>query len=338
MNLDDFVGLTQKQLELRRNNHYVWANYLKKWSSDNLNVWHTTQTKKSSRGSIKGVAVERDFYQVQHITSEWRDFILAFSEISPKELQEKHHSYLNDFLKVQEYKRIYKLKGKKNKKIDDHFNAWKSNAIENLHTAHESDVKEILIALENKNLTVLDDVQTMCKFLSFFSHQITRTKPFKTKILANIKNEDLKVMYQKTWWFISYIIGMNMGKSFFETRKIDIHCLLINETTEDFITSDNPIINVHQSLDEDVLAVPLENEDDSFYAISPKIGYMINKSDRFKEGINYVSIDFVQEMNQKLALNADQFIISTNEAQLKFYKKLVGKRLKIIQELNLPNN
>lgn len=335
MSLNDFIGLTQKQLELRRNNHYVWANYLKKWSLDNLNVWHSTKTKKSSYGSVKGVAVERDFYQVQYITNEWRDFILDFSKQSPKELQEKHRSYLNDFLTMQEYKRIYKLNGKKDKKIDDHFNAWKSNAIENLHTAHENDVKEILISLENENLTVLDDVQNMCKFLSFFSHQISRTKPLKNKALSNIKNESIRIMYQKNWWFISYILGMNIGKSFFETRKIDTHCLLINETHEDFITSDSPIINVHDSLNENDLAVPSENQDDYFYAISPKIGYMINKSNRFKQGISYVSIDFVQEMNQKLAFNADQFIISTNEDQLKTYKKFVGKRLQIIKKLNI---
>ena len=60
----------------------------------------------------------------------------------------------------------------------------------------------------------------------------------------------------------------------------------------------------------------------------------INKSNRFKQGINYVSIDFVQEINKKLAFNADQYIIGTNETQLKNYKNLVGKRLKIIKELS----
>ena len=39
-------------------------------------------------------------------------------------------------------------------------------------------------------------------------------------------------------------------------------------------------------------------------------------------------------INKKLAFNADQYIIGTNETQLKNYKNLVGKRLKIIKELS----
>lgn len=178
----------------------------------------------------------------------------------------------------------------------------------------------------------------MCKFMIFFGHQIARTVPFRDKVLVAQKNEKLRSIFKESWWFLSYMFGMNTGKSFFETRKIDKHCLLINDSDEDFITSDHPIINVHSKIDETNLIAPSSEEADYFYAISPRLAYMINKSDLYPNGINYVSIDFVKEMNRKLAFYADQYIIGTSETQLKVYKKFVGQRLNIIEERNKPLN
>ena len=112
----------------------------------------------------------------------------------------------------------------------------------------------------------------------------------------------------------------------------DIYCLLINNSDEDFITSDHPIINVYPQINENDLSVPSSEEADYFYPISPKLGYMINKSDLFPNGINYVSVDFVKEMNRKLAFYSDQYIMSTTDTQLKVYKSFIGKRLKLIKD------
>ena len=333
MVLKSKMELTPKQLELKRENHYVWANYLKNWSLNNSDVWYTTKKLKIAHDSVKAIAKEKDLYRYQYITEQHLKLILFISKQSPEELQKHHKLYLAPFLQLQAAESIYKKSGKRNEKVLSHIEAFKSNTIENLHTAHEKGVDVVLKSLQSCDLTVLDDIQNMCKFMSYWGHQIARTKPFRDKIIAGQANQELQKIYKESWWFISYMFGMNLGKSFFETRKIDKHCLLINETNEDFITSDHPIINVHEAINENDMAVPSEDEADFFYAISPKLGYMINRSDRFKKGINYVSIDFVKEINRKLAFNADQYIIGTTETQLRIYKTLVGKRLKIIKEI-----
>lgn len=332
MVLKNKMEFTHKELELKRENHYVWANYLKNWSLNSSSVWYTTKKLKIAHDSVKAIAKEKDLYRYQYITEQHLKLILFISKKSPEELQKHHKLYLDPFLQLQAAESLYTKSGKSDEKILAYIEAFKSNTIENLHTAHEKDVDVILKSLQSYDLTVLDDIQNMCKFMSYWGHQIARTKPFRDKIIAGQANEELQKIYKESWWFISYMFGMNLGKSFFETRKIDKHCLLINETNEDFITSDHPIINVHKAIDENDMAVPSEDEADFFYAISPKLGYMINRSDRFKKGINYVSIDFVKEINRKLAFNADQYIIGTTETQLRIYKKFVGKRLKIIKE------
>lgn len=327
------MEMTSKQLEPQRENHYVWANYLKNWSLNNLGVWYTTKKLKIAHDSVKAILKEKDFYKYQLIKDQHLKLILFISKQSPEELQKLHKIFLYPFLQFQVMESLYIKSGKKDEKVKAHIEALKSNALEKLHTAHENGVSIILKRLQNHDLSVLDDIQNMNNFMSYWGHQIARTKPFRDKILAAQTNQELQKIYKESWWFISYMLGINIGKSFFETRKIDIHCLLINETNEDFITSDHPIINVHEAINENDMTVPSEDEADFFYAISPKLGYMINKSNRFKKGINYVSVDFVREINTKLAFYADQHIIGTTEDQLKFYKKLVGKRLKIIREI-----
>lgn len=327
------MELTSKQLELKRENHYVWANYLKNWSLNNSDVWYTTKKLKIAHDSVKAIAKEKDFYRYQYITKEHLDLILFLSKQSPEELQKHHKSYLDAFLRLQTVESLYIKSGKKEEKIVAHIEAFKSNTIEDLHTAHERGVEIVLNSLQRYDLTVLDNIQNMCAFMSYWGHQIARTKPFRDKIIAAQANQELQEIYKESWWFISYILGMNIGKSFFETRKIDKHCLLINETDEDFITSDHPIINVHEAININDLAAPADAEADFFYAISPKLGYMINKSDRFKNGINYISIDFVKEVNRKLAFYADQYIIGTTDTQLKIYQTFVGERLKIIKKI-----
>lgn len=337
MNLYDKVEFTAKELELKRENHYVWAKYLKNWAFSNGHVWHSTKNKKSACNSVKMIAKERDFYKFQSLSDSSLNLILFLSSQAPKELQKHHLSYLSSFKKIQLAESIYKKSGKEDKKVLAHIEAFKSNTLENLHQAHEDAVYSILECLQNGEVSVLDDTENMCNFLSFFGHQITRTKAFKDKILASNNNLELKTAYNEAWWFISYMFGMNLGKCFFETRNIDTHCLLINETAEDFITSDFPIINVHRSIDESTLDIPVEGEEDYFYAISPKLGYMINKSDIFKKGKNDVSIDFVKEINRKLAINSVEYIICSNESQLDSYKEFVGTRLETIKRLKTRN-
>src|SRR5690606_19683319 len=123
--------------------------------------------------------------------------------------------------------------------------------------------------------------------------QMTRTKSFKEKVFELAINKKVYEQYtnppypfekyhqlmSKNWWFLSYMFGMNMGASFSATRNEDKHVLLINNTSEPFITSDNPIINVHPSL-KDIPKGNAPNFMDAYYPLSPKYAYMINNSDR----------------------------------------------------------
>ncbi|WP_336939116.1 hypothetical protein [Acinetobacter modestus] len=101
------MELTPKQLELKRENHYVWVNYLRSWSLNGSDVWYTTKKLKIANDSVKAIAKEKDLYRCQYITEQHLQVILFISKQSPEELQKHHKSYLETFLKLQKVESLY---------------------------------------------------------------------------------------------------------------------------------------------------------------------------------------------------------------------------------------
>ncbi|EEZ40958.1 DUF4238 domain-containing protein [Photobacterium damselae] len=324
---------SKKHLEAKKNHHHVWANYMRRWSPDNKQVYYTTKKNNDIRlDSVKSIAVERDFYRVKPLKPEHVQVIRIWSLKSPKDLHELHMSYLNDYLKMQYMESLYVQSGKKDETVDKLIEAWKSNGIENYHTAHENEVQEILEALANRDLSILDKDDNMIKFMQFFGHQIARTKNFKDTI-SNAADNHIKTLTLECWWFIGYMFGMSIGRSLYLDRKDDTHCLLINDTDIPFITSDQPIVNVHPALTAEVKP-PEDHECDFYYPISPNVAYMINKSSRFPCGMVQVSVDVVEEMNINIAKRANFHIIGNSKESLKPYKKFVGLNFNAVKAVH----
>lgn len=323
--------ITSKDLELKRNNHHVWAYYMKQWSpTRNNNVYFTTKKKKIAFDSVRMIAVEEDFYQVKPLTQEHINVIKGISLLSPKALHEQHMSYLSDFCLMQNLEAYYKKSGIKDDKAEKILSSWKSNTIENYHSAHEREVSQILDELAHRNLSVLND-KNMVYFMQFLGQQDTRTKTFRETTIAAYHKPNSKTSKQvekaveECWWFLSYMYGMSMGYLLYLNRNNDTHCLLINDTNTPFITSDQPIVNVHQALT-DEKRILKDHECDLFYPISPNVAYMINKSDRFTRGKVEISEDIVVEMNTKVAMYANIHLISSREESLKPYQKYIALR------------
>jgi hypothetical protein len=319
----------KKRLEAKRNHHHVWANYMKRWSSNEQDVYITTRQKKIISHSVRNIAVEKDFYRVGHLTQEHINLIKGFSSLADKDLHKLHMAYLNDYRFIQYLEAKYRQSNKKDKEIEQLLEAMKANGIENYHTAHENEVQPILESLANRDLSILEDNEHMLNFMQFYAHQITRTKTFKDniKIACSRANDatgkSFNKILEESWWFLGYMFGINIGRSLYLSRKDDVHCLLLNDTDTPFITSDQPSINVHHAYTKEVKP-PEDDECDHYFPISPSVAYMINKSNRFPRGKVAVTEDIVEEMNIKVAISARVNIISNSEESLKPYRKYVG--------------
>lgn len=321
--------ISRKALEAKKRHHYVWAKYLTRWGNGTKNVFYTTKTGKIAHDSVRAIAADDYFYKTTTLTSKHVEVIKGFSQQSPDHLQRHHMSYLNDFLKVQDAETVYHKSGTQNQEIETLLHAMKCNLIENLHASHEEMAQLVLTALADEKFDILQDKQHMIEFMMFLGHQISRTKPFRDGVIQRLRRSsivDIEVAdaAAHAWWFISYMFGMNMGFSLYSSRHDSRHALLINETGLPFITSDNPVVNVHSCVSETEFIAP--EHADFYYPISPRIAYIICDSKRFTSGINKVDEIIVAELNTKMASQAMVHIIGNTESVIKPLKKYIGRR------------
>ena len=312
--------MNKKSAEAKIKHHYVWGNYLKQWSSNNMDVFYTTKNGKIRCDSVKGIARENNFYKVKWLTDKHIEIIRAFSRLSPEHLQKYHNLCLDRFL------------GFQNAELDDleARKIFECNGLEDLHTFNENEVKLLLHALAKRDFDVLDIENNMIKFCIYLGHQFARTKSFKENTLnycatlIGREHPQIGEAIEECSWFLSYVVGMNFGVDLFNTRINDNHCVLLNDTELPFVTSDQPIINVFGELDRVDVSPPQESEFELYYPISPTVAYMIAKTGRFEQGNKSVSIGIVEELNTKISRKSDTFIVSSNSESLKALVKNRG--------------
>jgi hypothetical protein len=330
--------MNKKSLQAKKNHHYVWAHYLARWSDDGRNVWHTTPKGKIIRDSVRAFARADYFYKSRELTPNHIDVIRGLSSLSPRHQQEQHEALLSDFLKVQKLGAAYRASGVRDDEADQALYALECNMMENLHASHEGEARTVIDALASGKISILTEGDNLINFVTFLGHQISRTKSFKKTFsstfpeFSKMGSDAIQVhrLIEDCWWFVSYMLGTNIGWSLYASRSSDSHCLLINNTKTDFITSDQPVINVHPDLKEGEVVPPTDDTCDFFFPLSPNAAYMINKSDMFPQGINLIFEDFAEEMNTKIAKAARTHIVGVDRESIALYGKHVGTRDAIV--------
>ena len=333
--------MTAKNLQAKVKHHHVWANYLSRWASEN-NIWYTTIKGKVAFDSVRGLACENYFYKATELTSDQITIIQRFSMVSDEWLHKQHMKYLNDFLNLQYMQTSYASMGVSDPELEKMMHAAQCNLLENLHTRHENDAYEILESLITGDLKILDDRKMLIRFCIYLGHQITRTKSFREKVKSGSKivNGDVPKLVsscvEDCWWFLSYMFGMNVGYSLYLSWKDSNHCLIVNDTNEPFITSDEPIINVHSCLDEKCDEFLAPEYADFYYPLSPSVAFMINDSNNFGFGKFVATERLVHELNLKMAKNSYKHIFSNTDTLIKKYRKYVGEdflqKAKLVKE------
>lgn len=321
--------MSLKDYEAKKRHHYVWARYLTRWGNGTKNVFYTTRTGKIAHDSVRAIAADDYFYKTTTLTDFHIEVIKGFSRQSPERLQQQHMSYLNDFLQMQRAETIYRGLGDGNPEVERHLHAMKCNLLENLHASHEKAALPVLAGLADEQFDHMQDQQSMIEFMAFFGHQISRTKAFRDGVIQVLSRRtplEIKVAdaMADAWWFLSYMFGMNLGLSLYADRNNARHALLINNTKSRFITSDQPVVNVHSCVSETAFAAP--EHADFYYPISPRVAYIICDSTRFAPGRNEVDEATVLELNSKVAAQAMVHIIGDTERAIRPFKTQIGRR------------
>lgn len=319
----------KKARQLKREHHYVWANYLRNWSCDGKNVWYRTAKGKLICDSTRMVAKEKDFYKVTDLSSQ--DVLVIKGMLKNSDLNEMHLRFLDE---VMFYQALESLKTQLSCDQDLHekLTAYKHNLIENIHTNYESGVKDILPSLANRDWDVLEKEESLLALYSYLGQQFARTKSFKVLTSLSISNHGndevdiVKNSMESGWWFMSHALGINIGFSLYKDRFRHNICLLINNTKQAFITSDQPGINVHENVFDDDFTPPKDEEFDLFYPLSPTVALMVARSDNYVGKEIELKLEHVEKLNIKTAKMSYKHIFGDSRDALKPYVKYVGYR------------
>jgi len=308
----------EKFEQIKKNHHYVWSYYLKSWADQKNEIFYISQKGKVAKDSVKGLAKDIDFYKMNSLNEEDVNFIKGLSSVSTKDLQDIHLKQLNYFQKLLNIEKL-KLNPLYSDEQSKLVQIVKSNTLENTYSIIEKFALYVISELIKGNSKILENKSNLIFFLYYIGHQFTRTKAFKEKCLAALKEDGrLYLLWEKNWWFISYMFGINLGNSFYKTRMVDKHIFIINNTHVPFITSDSPVINIHPSLDKLEKGKAPEY---LYFPLSPKYAYMINNSDTYNELENIVQDDDVIMLNEYIYKESYKTVFANSDEMLSLLRK-----------------
>jgi hypothetical protein len=308
--------------EIKKRQHYIWREYLRNWSTDEKISSLLLQEKKIlTEVNLINVAQEKFFYKLEEFTEE--EEIILFELIKSWSNEATLEINLEIFKSFTSYSKIKKL-SEEHLKLDPNshselksmLDAIRYNGIENIHTLLESFGKNIIAVKSLEDLKFLDDQQELFLTMIYIAFQYLRTKKMRTSVENVLKaNPLLSVKYVNPFSFIystSFANSLTFHKDLTFT-------LLENFTSKEFITSDQPLINLKKDIKD------LKNNVIDFklyYPINPRLALIIHYDDKRKEKyiLKNPEKEEVNDLNLFMLTNSDRFIFSHTIELLEYYK------------------
>lgn len=315
-----------KELQFKHNNHYVWKHYLSKWSDDEGHVFFSSERDRASQIKYGSKNAQRHFYKARPLTLDQLNFIMDVSKQSIPELHQIHLNTLKPFIEMQELHKI--LAEDSSEKAKQVFEWFATNTMEEMHTKDENQFKPILDALAEGKFEVLESNVNKSQLITcmFLAQQYMRTKNLKDsmRLLSNVDHVNFdQNLIDSCWWFISYMLGMNVGFDLYTTIHNRNVAFLVNNTPSTFITGDQPVINIHPSQSEDLFISAVGA--DIYYPLSPKYALVVAESDTFGSGIVEVNESQVNTLNIQMAKRSGTHFFSDQKSQISRYNKYKGR-------------
>lgn len=313
---------------VKRAHHYVWQHYLLAWANESQQIsCYDKNQNKLYVTNTKNTAQQRDFYQLNELTIEDLFYIKSLACINKttqpdikESLSSWNQIYEMLFAIQQLFEYFKKSKDGNNQILELLKKKLQFEAIENFHCVFEDVGIKYLDLIRQMDISFFDDPICKAEFLLFLSMQYVRTEKMQSSI-RQIMSKDGKndIAIQKAFGKLVNpisstidnhwnLISCNYAVSY--SRDISNHSviLLINNSGTDFITSDQPIINV------DSLSNPITKLD-FYYPVSPKLAILVfdNSTKKLNNPVQELSDEDVIQYNNLMIRMSSKFVYSVPE-------------------------
>jgi hypothetical protein len=250
--------------------HHVWQQYLRAWSVDGK--VYCLQADRIFPTGTPVLGVKTDFYKVQPFTEDdlkLLHFILALDKVHP--IARKHHEMvLQNILSPMLFVKQHRERLNNIPLIDNLLDTHNTNAVDDQHTAIEKTFAPLLARSLAGDFSWYDDNQDCISFCNFVGAQQMRTRGVKERTISRLK-ERMGVDVSRIWDILALIFGFNIGCSLFLDREKRRLIAVRNDTAVPFITSDQPVINLHGNGETPPEMASL------YYPISPRLALYLGE-------------------------------------------------------------
>ncbi|MDT0644990.1 DUF4238 domain-containing protein [Zunongwangia sp. F363] len=303
----------------KKRQHYVWRRYLRSWSnSKDLIPSLIKFEKKIATTNLMNVAQEKFYYSLQEFSKEEEIALKGIiSNLSNQDTEVIFQEYYELFTSYSKLKRAIKnneIPESKLVEIEDKLDLMKSNLMEDFHSDFESFGEKLMQIKTVEDLKFLDDDESELKTIIFLCFQYVRTKR-----MQNIFTQKFQGHYKilpKYFHILSFVLATGMANGFRNYKKTKF-VFIENISSTDFITSDQPIINLKEDeRDEKGNVISLE----FFYPLNPTIALKVHYNDGNKYGHLKIKEKEVKMFNNIIFKKSEDFIFAKNSKQLEEYK------------------
>lgn len=278
------------------NQHYVWRHYLKPWLT-NGKIWCARDNKLFKR-NVEKLTTEKYFYKAEPLNINEKKIIQSIID----SMDSSGHDLLHNTFSIYN-------------EASNGSTFEKNNSIESYHSIIEQCAILILDCLYNNNFKFLENDLLKTIFATFIATQYTRTKKVRDNLtkafhaISHIDGYPKNINTDKISSVLALILSESISNWVFTNAKFSI---LENKSSIGFLTSDQPIYNLHANTSEKLAPV---NDFELFYPITPQKALILKKElhDEKDVDINYYN-NFIIRVTK-------EYIFSKEKEELQYYLK-----------------
>lgn len=296
-------------MNVTKGSHFVFKYYLQSWATDNL-IFASINSNSPFKVSVENIAHKRYFYKVTSFNNFEKQFLIdTIDRCLPPEKYKFLMQYLNGLEWRFMAQKVLNLKDSEKSNIQ---------LGEDLMNEDEQSFIKFLDSLKDNNVAFCVSNENIYKFYSLVLMQYFRTKRMYDDLKRGIdeliceelnteSNEILNV--QNIITPFRQIMSYNAAHYLITTKSKTI--LLKNNTSQEFITSDQPVLNTY--VDYSILNRHTDKFE-LYYPITPNIAILISNNNKYnKVSEMYLNIDEVDYYNKKI-INASELQVYCSKA------------------------
>jgi hypothetical protein len=309
----------KKSAERKKNQHYVFQAYLRPWSHKGQ-IWCLRNGEIFSP-NLNGVACERFFYRSYPLTDEEREFVpkvMIEVEGTPEPLKKTLQSFLDTYCLAHKVRATLKPSAR-TREHEEALDVLIETGAENWLAAIEDEFLPFLKQLQEGKTDFYHDYKAAIVFITGLCVQSARTKQVREAALRvmgpEIRGRNTLHMLSA----ISLLLPIRLSHNLVLDRKSFKVEIIENESDTPFITTDQPVINLHGDANPE-LKPPERLE--FFYPVSPKRAMVfLEKETSIPLRVSAVSVD---HYNVRMAQHSHEQIFSDSREYLDSFRTIIG--------------